>query len=202
MESRPVPSLNESGHSNPVVMLLRAGHRDEALHLLAAYRPYLRQLAEKSLPDSLRRRVDGSDLVQETLQRGVTQLDEFRGTTDEELAAWLKQIQDNLLVDWLRFHQASRRDIRQEIPTNESLASLERSPSSVVRHSETCAQLTAALEVLTPEQRLVIELRNQGQGFEDIGQQTGRSSDAARMVWARAVARLGKLMQGHGNSAK
>ncbi len=178
-----------------VAAVRHARSRDDLNRLLAGYRPYLRSLADHSLVGTAGCRVDSSDLVQEALLRGVTQLDEFRGSTDAELAAWLKQILDNLLVEWFRFHTAAKRDHRREVGVEADFVSSEPSPSSVLRQKESFEQLNAAMHRLSADQRRVIALRNQELTFDEIGQEMNRNADAARMLWARAVARLGTLMR-------
>jgi RNA polymerase sigma-70 factor (ECF subfamily) len=45
-----------------------------------------------------------------------------------------------------------------------------------------------AVEQLPEHYREVLRLRHQeGQSFENVGARTGRSAEAARKVWARAV---------------
>jgi RNA polymerase sigma-70 factor (ECF subfamily) len=51
--------------------------------------------------------------------------------------------------------------------------------------------LRAAIERLPADYRRVMELRyTEGLSFEEVGRRLGRSADAARMLWARAVDRL------------
>ena len=50
-----------------------------------------------------------------------------------------------------------------------------------------------ALERLSPDHRLAIELRGlQHQSFNELARALHRSSDAARMIWARAMVCLRK----------
>lgn len=198
MDDWPANFFQERPSTDRVTTARRTSDREELLSLLAAYRPYLRSIANQSLSGGLEQRVDGSDLVQEALLRGTAGLNDFRGTTDAELAAWLKQILDNLLKEWLRFHTAAKRDHRKEVAAVESLVAVDPSPSSQVRQREDLVRLNAAIQRLSPDQQQVIALRNQDLSFEDIGRQFGRSTDAARMMWARAIARLGTLMKSDG----
>jgi RNA polymerase sigma-70 factor (ECF subfamily) len=57
--------------------------------------------------------------------------------------------------------------------------------------------LADALARLPADYREVIILRNLEQlPFEEIGQRLGRSSGAARMLWARALEKLSRLCEG------
>ena len=57
------------------------------------------------------------------------------------------------------------------------------------------AALKKALLELSEEYRQVIEWRNyQGLSFEEIGQRTDRSAEAARKLWGRALKNLQDLL--------
>ena len=57
--------------------------------------------------------------------------------------------------------------------------------------------LQTALEGLTPEQRMVIRLRNfERLGFAEIGEELGKSPEAARKFWARSIESLKSVLQG------
>src|SRR5262249_6635094 len=66
---------------------------------LAHFRENLRVLARLQIDPRLRPKLDPSDVVQETLLKAHERRDQFRGTTDAELAAWLRQILANQLAE-------------------------------------------------------------------------------------------------------
>jgi RNA polymerase sigma-70 factor (ECF subfamily) len=62
---------------------------------------------------------------------------------------------------------------------------------------EQAEALARAMEQLPPDYRQVLELRHQEQlTFGEIGRRMQRTSNAARMLWLRAVERLQKEMGG------
>ena len=64
---------------------------------------------------------------------------------------------------------------------------------------EQLGRLQAAIGRLPDDYRQVIALRYQeGLAFEEVGRRLGRSTDAARMLWARAVDRLKQELHGDG----
>src|SRR4051794_39487583 len=69
---------------------------------LEEFRDYLRLLARLQLDPRLRTQVDPSDVVQEALLKAHARQDQFRGRTDAEKAAWLRQILANTMTDALR----------------------------------------------------------------------------------------------------
>lgn len=162
--------------------------------LLGKYRPYLRALAENELPRELQAKLDASDLVQETLLRGFRDFGQYRGTTDRELTAWLTEILRNYLADVQRGLYRGVRDIRRERPLEDVPCGKSPMASDLVRQGESQERLEAALRQLSDAYRGVLELRQQELTFPEIGERLGRSADAARMLWGRAIVQLGKLL--------
>lgn len=174
--------------------------------LLQEYRQYLTVLAATQLEQRLRPRVSPSDVVQETMLRAHKNFGQFRGTSEPQLLAWLRQILVNNLANFVEQHMlAARRDVRREVSIDQMRTSLEESsvqlaalipcncnsPSSMVERREEAVELANRLSQLPPDYRKVLVLRNlQGQSFEKVAQQTNRSEGAARMLWLRAIERL------------
>lgn len=164
------------------------------LERLGAFRPYLKAIARAELPESLQSRVDDSDIVQETLLLACRSMP-AEPMMEGEQRAWLRQILRNRVADVIRFHLRQRRDVRKDVHAV-SFPAIKDSPSSQVRHSESIEQVRSALESLSPDDRTVLLLRQQhGLSFSEIGEQMGRSADAARMLWGRAILRLLKLVE-------
>lgn len=168
---------------------------DEIDRLLESARPQLKVAAEELLGGSLERRIDASDLVQETLLKGAQQSHQFQGTTQGEFTAWLMQILKNTTIDTVRHHTSQKRDFRREAGVCDQCVDGASSPSSVFRSQEDQARVTAALAQLNADQREVLLLRNEGLTFEELGRRLNRSADAARMLWGRSILSLGKLLE-------
>jgi RNA polymerase sigma-70 factor (ECF subfamily) len=174
--------------------------------LLQQYRNYLVVLAATQIEKRLQPRVSPSDVVQETMLRAHKNFGQFRGTTEQELLAWLRQILVNNLAKFVEQHMlAARRDVRREVSIERLGAALEQStiqlaallpdaektPSMAVEQREEAVVLADRLSQLPADYREVLVLRNlQGLPFEEVAAKIERSVGATRMLWLRAIEKL------------
>jgi RNA polymerase sigma-70 factor, ECF subfamily len=200
-----------NGSELPEVLLGKARKGDASAlgRLLELYRNYLRILARTQLDARLRVRLEASDLVQETLMEAHRDFIQFAGSSERELMAWLRQILVRNLADQVKRLKSAGRDWRRqeslEVLLDRSSLALEKaltqgisSPSAQASRREQAVLLADALARLSPDYREVIVLRNlEHRKFDDIARRMGRSSGAARMLWARALEKLSELMKGH-----
>lgn len=171
--------------------------------LLEAYRPYLLSIANQELPEELEGKLGPSDLAQETLVRGFEQFKTFHGTRAEELAAWLRQILLNHLLNTIRHYETGKRQVHREQSLQAGLADLRQpTPSGVALSQEEWSLLSAALERLPDHYREVILLRHREYlSFPEIGELLGKSEDAVRKLWLRALTQLRSEMITRGASS-
>ena len=189
------------------IRLAREGQGTALGELVDGYRNYLRILASTCLHRELRPKADPSDVVQETLLKVHENFHQFRGTTEGEWVAWLRKILVRHLADLQRDFARDRSDVAHERSlerlVDRSSAMLRNlvpaagpSPSEQAQRRELGALVADALAELEPEDREVVILRNLHElGWAEIGERTGRSPDAARMTWARALHRMGGLLK-------
>src|SRR6266536_1563522 len=81
---------------------------------LERYRAYLRVLARLHLDPQLRGKLDPSDVVQQVLLQAFQGLSQFRGQSEGELAAWLRQILARCLANAARDFGRDKRDVGLE----------------------------------------------------------------------------------------
>lgn len=108
--------------------------------------------------------------------------------------AWLARIAENEIRDRADYHGRQRRDARVEVPLEAehgSVAAAMRSALTQILLDERAERLEEALEALEPHYREVIILRSfEELSFREIGARLGKSEDACRMLFARAMAVL------------
>ena len=97
---------------------------------LERFRHYLLLLARLHLGDRARAKIDASDVVQETLLEAHRKRSQFRGRTEAELAAWLRQMLAFSIADAHRALARAKRDVAREqsleVALNESSSKLGR----------------------------------------------------------------------------
>ena len=194
---------SDSSSIRHLVDKARRGETEPLGQLLQLYRNYLTILATTQLDRRLRRRMSPSDLVQEAMLAAHCDFAKFRGSSERELLAWLRQILINCLHHAMETHlDAKRRDVRREISVEQVSAVLDRSvvqfvqvladrgpsPSEPLRRRERAVALADQLAKLRAPYRDVIVLRNlQGLTFEEIADRMGRNAGAVRMLWLREI---------------
>jgi RNA polymerase sigma-70 factor (ECF subfamily) len=158
-------------------------------------------IAQQELGPELRAKGGASDLVQETFLDAQRLLGQFQGTTEGEWTAWLRQLLLNNLADFVRRYRATgKRRISREVAPSPGDSSTSGgvepaadtpSPSATAMGAEQAAALERALDRLPEDYREVLTLRYQGElSFEEIGLRLGRSGNAARKLWLRALRKL------------
>jgi len=184
----------------------RAGNAEPIGQLLSLYRNYLLVLATTQFDRRLRRRLNPSDLVQEAMLAAHRDFEQFRGDSEGQFLAWLRQILIHCLHRAIETHmKAKMRDVRCEISIENVSAALDRStarlsdlfvdkapsPGAPMRQRENAVEFANQLAALKPHYRDVIIMRNlQGLSFDEIAERMDRNSGAVRMLWLRAVEKL------------
>src|SRR5258707_528940 len=93
----------------------RCGNGAALGQLLELYRNYLKLLARLQIDRQIQGKVGASDVVQETFLEAHRDFAQFRGTTESELVAWLRQILVTNLANLVRHYRGTqRRDVRLE----------------------------------------------------------------------------------------
>ena len=191
---------HESSRPEPLVAMARDGDSGALGQLLQSYRPYLKLLAELQIDERFQAKLDASDVVQEACLDAHRDFADFRGTSERELMAWLRQILAHNLADHVhRRYGRQRRNVHLEQSLHEELdrssraldrglVSEQSTPSQRAARREQAVVLAAALDKLPKDYRRVLVLRNlKGLKFPEVARRMGRTIKSVEHLWARAV---------------
>jgi RNA polymerase sigma-70 factor, ECF subfamily len=177
------------------------GSSEALWKLLAGSRDFLLHLANRDFDPRLRAKANPSDVVNETILEAQRDFQGFRGTTPKEWLAWLGKLLRHNLANFNRsFQGTAKREVSREVPfdgrqlRHEELQAHklpDPTPSDIVSRQERLERLNRHLNTLPEQYRQVILLRYlEGKSFQQIGDALGRSAEAARRLWSRAIEKL------------
>ncbi len=210
LESRGVPTSADFHANSPgdakfaqLIQAARNGDQQALGELVQECRDYLLLIANQDLDQQLRSKLGGSDVVQESLLTAQASFDQFQGTSKTEFIAWIRQILKNDLLQTHRhYRQFEKRQIHRESTIDDSrqlgsdLRDQEHTPSTQAAMHEQSQLLENAMANLSAEYQQVIRLRNWDKlSYAEIGKRMGRSEEAARKLWGRAIVSLKNQMQ-------
>ena len=201
--------MAQDEQSDLAELIVRARASDETAlgRLLEKYRAYLTLLARLQIGRRLQGKADPADMVQETFLEAARHFGQFRGTTEPELAAWLRQILAACLAHLVRrYYGTQARDVRLErmledelqqssLAIDRGLVADQSSPSQSASRREQTVLLANALDCLPPDYREVIILRHlEGLTFPEVAARMGRTLDSVEKLWVRALPRLRRVL--------
>jgi RNA polymerase sigma-70 factor (ECF subfamily) len=174
----------------------RDGSREALGQTLQSCRRYLLSVARDELNHDLRAKGGASDLVQDTFLDAQAAFDRFRGNSEGELRAWLRRLLSHRAAKFgRRYRTTQKRRVEREGamagPAMAAGPSDAPTPSVALIADEQADRLRRALERLPEDYRRVVTLRYVEQfSFEEIGRRMGRTPNAARLLWLRAIERV------------
>ena len=170
------------------------------------FRGYLWLLAQAQLNHGVNAKLDPSDIVQQTLLDACRDRDKFRGGSEAEMAAWLRQLLACNLADAMRSLGRGKRDVARERSLEEAinassarleswLAAEQSSPSERAQRNETILRLVDALDRLPEANRRALVMRHcQGLSLAEISDRLGRTPAAVAGLLKRGLAELRTLL--------
>lgn len=196
-------------NSSLVRLLNRARNGDTAARdrLFERCRTYVGVAARAQVESWMKAKVDASDLVQQTMLKAHRGFADFRGTSEGEWLAWLRQILAHNAAGFVRRYRGTeKRQVRREGPLYVRSAGRSEeylrdpsdpgeTPSELVSRREKEIELAEAVARLSEDDREVILLRNlQRLPFREVAQRMGRSRPAVQMLWMRALRKLQRML--------
>jgi RNA polymerase sigma-70 factor (ECF subfamily) len=195
---------NRAVNTSALLHRLSAGDSRAAGQLLAKHRDKLRRMVKTRLDPRLARRVDPSDVVQDTLHEAAKRLPKYARERPIPFYPWLRQLAWERLVHLKRAHlKAEKRSVLLEEDsapkvTDESILAVARQvvctqtgPSSRAIRQELRQKVRECVESLSEQDQEIILLRYVEQlTSSEIAVVLGISEASAKMRHLRALRRL------------
>lgn len=142
---------------------------------------------------SLRAELESRDVLQAVLLKSFQRIGQFEGSETGSLMAWMARIAENEIRDRADYQGRQRRDAARRVGLEEAaeLPGPVRSALTQAILNEEGQRVERALESLAANQRDIILLRQfEELTFPEIAARLGKTADACRMMFARAMASL------------
>lgn len=186
-----------------LVRRVRDGDEAAARDLFERHLPALRAKARARLPAALRGKVAESDVIQEAWMAAFLALGDFEDRGDGSFGAWLRRILERKVLDQVRRNlDAGKRDAERQVRLATAAELLtpaigQPSPSAEVADAEEAQRVCAEIDRLPEDYAELLRLvHRDGLSIADAGTRLGRSADAARKLYGRALARLANRLGG------
>jgi RNA polymerase sigma-70 factor (subfamily 1) len=179
--------------------------------LFGHYYERLRLIVRARMGTRLRDYLESGDVLQETFIVAVRKFDGYELRSKGEFLGWLARIAENKIREAADWNHAQKRDRRRDLALDHvraaissgelrlEPAALDPLPGAALEQAEELERVVAALQELTEDHREVIVQRHfmEGDGrWEQIGAAMGgRSAEAMRMLYARALMALGTVLR-------
>jgi RNA polymerase sigma-70 factor (ECF subfamily) len=171
---------------------IRAGDEAAAAELVRRYEPTLRRTIRVRLRDArLGRLFDSMDICQSVLGSFFVRcaLGQYELDRPEQLVRLLAAMARNKLATQAQQHQAQRRDYRR-VEGNSGDRQIAAPGPGPPQQAAARELLDEALRRLSPAERRLLELRQEGRGWAEIAAAVGGRTDALRMQLSRATGRV------------
>lgn len=171
---------------------IRAGDSQAAEELVRKYESLIRRQVRLNLDSRLNNVFDSMDVCQSVLKSFFvrTAAGQYDLDDPEELVRLLVRMARNKLASAARNEHRKKRDQRRTAAGDDALAGIAgdtATPSQVVEARDLLAETRRRL---TPEERLLADLRGQELAWEEIAQRLGGTAQARRVQLSRAIDRV------------
>lgn len=174
----------------------RGGDAAALERLLSAHRAVLERYARRWMPVNLRRRVSCADLLQDVRLAALNKMGTFEYRGERSVRNWLLRILQFQVRNQIRHEGAACRDAARHAtrgfrPDTGYLVGDAPSPSQLAIASELAGIAQEAMGSLPPHYREVLRMaREEGVPLREVAERIGRSHEATRKLYARAMVRF------------
>jgi len=179
-----------------MISAARDGCDESLAKIVQQLRDYLLLVARGRIDDQVRSKFGGSDVVQMSLIDATKSINQFNGSSEAEIRAWLREIVlHNLSDESKRYTGTKRRSIGRERSMDEGAFVLRdefcETPGAMLRRKESDSQLRRLVDRLPLQQRRAVEGRHRyGFSYSEIADQLGISESAARSAYSDGTGKL------------
>lgn len=199
----------ESERTTQTRLLLEAHHRGDpnALgKLIELHYDAIREVVSRKLHAGLRKCAETGDILHQVIVRILRRGQRFVVSDPNHFRNLLACIVVSEICDRARYHRAQERDPKRErrMPTRVSVLDLDcrhgpnklpAQPDVTAVQNEELALAGMAMDLLTPSDRRIIDLRTEGLTWREIGEEFQISHEGARKKHVRAVQHLDRLQR-------
>jgi RNA polymerase sigma factor (sigma-70 family) len=168
---------------DPLIVRMCAGDAEALEHVFLAYEPKLHQWVSRHLTDSLRSKLDPSDII---LATWVDVLRHFRSvgwrfTDANHFRRFLHILTRNRLIDFIRRQTREKKLVGrlEDCLRERGLSSHDPGPSEIAEAGELWERI---LDLCSPEHRPILEFRRAGYTLAEIAAHTGLHPDSIRRI--------------------
>src|SRR4051794_12163424 len=176
-----------------LIRRVRAWDPDAASELVRRYEPAIRRAVRVRLADArLGNLLDSMDICQSVLKSFFVRAaaGQYDLETPEQLLKLLASMARNKLTTQARGEHAQRRDRRRVAPRGHDQDRLVARGGGPCREVDARDLLGEVLRRLSPEERQILEMRNQGDDWAAIAARLGGGGEALRKKLGRAIDRV------------
>jgi RNA polymerase sigma-70 factor (ECF subfamily) len=208
LDSPPSDPVNPIRLTSDLIAGARSGDRAALGQLLARQTDFMLRVIAKLMGAALRRTLEPTDVLQETLLIAARRFADFQGSDEQELTSWLCALARRKLIDLARHNGRLKRALKRRLSLDESLADGGESlagrlpldtctASQVAVKRELAGKLAEAMTQIDRREAEVLWLRYvEGMSLESIGRQIGVGRHGAGGLVSRALRNLRRLIPG------
>jgi RNA polymerase sigma-70 factor (ECF subfamily) len=193
----------ESDDTLELIRRFKSGDELAFQTLFLPHVPGLRSRVARVLSGRIRRRISIADVLQEAGMAAFRDRESFEGRGEGAFRHWLLGIVDHKIQDQLRRHggagvRAAAREItRAERPSTDAFPAEVMSPSVAAARSELTERIRRAMAELPEDYREVLQLAlERGLLLREVAERIGRSREATKKLYGRALCRLKAVVDG------
>lgn len=191
-----------------LVERVKAGDRDALAEFMSQNEPQLRAYIDRMMSDTLRRKVETGDILQEVTLSALGSL-EAVDLTDQDPFGWLCQQAERRIIDAHRHHfgaqkRSASREVALQARTGDGdegggladlLAASLTSPSAAVSRQQKEFHMLEALAALPEEGREALRLRYMEHlPSKEIAARLDKSDGAVRVLLTRSLQKLQEIL--------